>query len=139
MSRDWLEEDLWRAHVSWLTPTWVGATETGRGHFDAREWIQKLRQARYGSLIFYVKHHDGFCAYPSRHAVRRPERDYVGECVTEARRYDMRFMTYLSSVLDQLTAASHPDWQVVGRDGEPATGWFSRLWPRSYCCINHPG
>ena len=39
MSTDWLTEDLWRAHVSWLSPPWVGSTEEARQDFDAGRWL----------------------------------------------------------------------------------------------------
>ena len=139
MSSDWLREDLWRAHVSWLSPPWVGSTEEDRKDFDAVRWLDQIQSAHYETLIFYVKHHDGWTAYPSRYAAIQPERDYLGECVAEVRRRGMRIMVYYSSVLDQVAGRVHPDWRVQGRDGQPAHGWFDAYWPGAYLCINHPG
>ena len=138
MSIDWLTKDLWRAHVSWLTPNWVGSTEEGRRAFDAVRWIDQLQSAHYQTLIFYIKHHDGFCTYPSRFSNIQPERDFFGECAREARKRGMRILAYYSSNLDQLSGAEHPEWQVTDRDGNPAKGWFDNLWPGSYMCINNP-
>jgi hypothetical protein len=140
MSNDWLREDLWRAHVSWLSPPWVGATAEDRRDFDAGRWLDQLQAAHYRTLIFYAKHHDGWTAYPSRLAALQPERDYLGECAAEAHRRGMRIMVYYSSVLDQVAAREHPDWRVLGRDGQPPAGWYDHCWPGgAFCCINNPG
>ncbi len=138
MSIDWLTKDLWRAHVSWLTPNWVGSTEEGRRAFDAVRWIDQLQSAHYQTLIFYIKHHDGFCTYPSKFSNIQPERDFFGECVEETRKRGMRILAYYSSNLDQLSGAEHPEWQTMDRDGNPAKGWYDNLWPGSYMCINNP-
>jgi len=139
MSNDWLRTDLWRAHVSWLSPPWVGGTEEGRRDFDAGRWMEVMEAGQYRTLIFYVKHHDGFCAYPSRFSTAQPERDFVGECAAEARRRDVRFLCYYSSFIDEVTGNEHPDWRVLGRDGAPAQVWSSGQWPGAYCCLNNPG
>ena len=34
--------------------------------FDAREWVQVVRDAGQKYMIFLVKHHDGFCLYDTR-------------------------------------------------------------------------
>ena len=139
MSTNWLADDLWRAHVSWLTPPWVGESEEGRVAYNEIDWLDKLQRAHYRALIFYCKHHDGYCTFRSRYSATQPERDFLGECMAEARRRGMVVQAYLSSNLDQLTAQVHPDWQVRNRDGEPAAGWFSGIWPGAYLCINNPG
>ena len=139
MSPSWLTEDLWRAHVSWLNPPWVGSTTEGRGDFDAVRWLDTIQAAHYRTLIFYVKHHDGFLAYPSRFSTAQPERDFLGEIVAEARRRDVRVVTYFSTFLDEVTGNEHPDWRVVDRAGEPAQTWASTQWPGAYCCLNNPG
>ena len=136
---DWLNHDLWRSHLSWLTPPWVGSTTEGRKEFDAKRWIDQIQSAHYQTLIFYIKHHDGFTTYPSRYAKIQPERDFFGECVAEVRKRGMRIVAYYSSVLDQVTGKEHPDWRVRNREGEPAGGWYDPYWPGCYCCINNPG
>jgi Alpha-L-fucosidase len=139
MATDWLSQDLWRAHVSWLTPPWVGSTEEGRRDFDAAQWLDVMEAGHYRTLIFYVKHHDGFCAYPSRYSPARPERDFLGECVAEVRRRGLRILCYYSTFIDEVTGNEHPDWQVLARDGTPARVWSSSQWPGAYCCLNNPG
>jgi len=139
MSMDWMREDLWRAHVSWLTPPWVGSTDEARQDFDAVRWLDVMEAGHYRTLIFYVKHHDGYCAYPSRYVTVKPERDFLGECVAEVRRRGLRILCYYSTFLDEVTGNEHPDWQVLDRNGEPAKVWSSAQWPGAYCCLNNPG
>jgi hypothetical protein len=75
--------------------------------------------------------------YPSRYLTVKPERDFFGECVGEARKRGMRIVAYYSAILDEITGNEHPDWRVMGRDAAPVKGWA--LWPNAYCCINNPG
>jgi len=139
MATGWLTDDVWRAHVSWLTPPWVGETQEGRTAYDAADWLDKLQRAHYRVLIFYAKHHDGYCTFHSQYSATQPERDFLGECMAQARRRGMVVQAYLSGNLDQRTARAHPDWQARDREGEPAVGWFSHVWPGAYLCINNPG
>ena len=139
MTKEWLTNDLWRAHVSWLTPEWIGQTEDGRKSFDAVKWIDDLRRAKYNSLIFYNKHHDGFCTFPSAYSgTKKPERDFFGETVVEAKKHGMKVMAYYSSVLDYELALKHEDWRVVRRDGKSIRSWLDFFVPGSYLCINNP-
>jgi alpha-L-fucosidase len=137
MSMDWLYNDLWRAHVSWISPGWVDACEGGRKDFDAVRWLDQLQSAHYKTLIFYTKFHDGHCTFRSRYTDYCTERDLFGECVAEVRKRGMRILAYYSSFLDQNAGGRRPDWQVRGRDGAPAVRWAPQ-WPDAYCCLNHP-
>jgi alpha-L-fucosidase len=117
---DWLSNDLWRAHVSWLTPGWVDTCEGGRSDFDAARWLDQIQSAHYQTLIFYTKFHDGHCTFSSKYSNFCTERDYFSECISEARKRGMRILAYFSSILDQYIGSQHPDWQVRQRDGKPA-------------------
>jgi hypothetical protein len=99
--------------------------------------MDQIESAHYRTIIFYIKHHDGFTTYPSKYLTVKPKRDFFGECVGEAHRRGMRIVAYYSTVLDEITGNEHPDWRVMGRDGVPVQGWA--LWPNAYCCINNPG
>jgi hypothetical protein len=138
MNKNWLSDDLWRAHVSWLTPGWVDDTPESRKDFDTIRWLDQIQSAHYQTLIFYTKFHDGHCTYPSRCSDYCTDRDYFGECTMEARKRGMRIVAYYSSILDQNIGSKHPEWQVMGRDGQPAQTWATIRWPDAYCCINHP-
>ena len=140
MSREWLSTDLWRAHLSWSTPKWIGQTEEGRKSFDAVQWVETLRIAKYNSLIFYCKFHDGFCTFPSKYsATGMPERDFFGETSREAKKYGMKVMAYYSATLDYELAQQHEDWRVIGRDGRASHAGMGFIVPSSYLCINNPG
>jgi len=139
MSMDWLDHDLWRAHVSWITPAWVDALEDGRADFDAVRWLDQIQSAHYQTLIFYTKFHDGHCNFRSRHTDYCTDRDLFGECVAEARKRGMRVVAYYSSLIDQSAGSKHPDWQVRRRDGRVADSWAAQRWHDSYCCLNNPG
>ncbi len=140
MGSEWLREDLWRAHVSWLSPPWVDDTEEKRRDFDAERWMQQLEAAHFRAFIFYVKHHDGWTAYPSAVASVKPERDFLGEAVAAARRHGIKVSLYYSSVFDQVVGHEHPEWLVLGRDGQPVKGWYENYYPGgTYLCINNPG
>jgi alpha-L-fucosidase len=136
MSTDWLNNDLWRAHVSWVTDRWVESTENGQNDFDAVQWLDQIQSAHYQTLIFYAKFHNGYCNFPSRLTDYCAPRDFLGECTAEARKRGLRVMTYYSTFIDQAAGNKHPDWQVKARDGKRAESWPVQRWPDSYCCLN---
>ena len=120
MSLDWLSNDLWRAHVSWISSRWVEATEDGQNDFDPVRWLDQIQSAHYQTLIFYAKFHEGYCTFPSRLSDYCAKRDFLGECMAEARQRGMRVVIYYSAFIDQAAGNKHPDWQVK------ATGWQAR-------------
>jgi hypothetical protein len=139
MSMEWLDHDLWRAHVSWITPGWVDTLPEDRADFDAVRWLDQIQAAHYQTLIFYTKFHDGRCTFHSRYTDYCTRRDLFGECITEARKRGVRVVAYYSSFIDQNTGRRHPTWQVKRRDGKAADSWSSQRWPDCYCCLNTPG
>jgi len=136
MSTDWLNNDLWRAHVSWVSSRWVEAIEEGQGDFDPVRWLDQIQSACYRTIIFYAKWHEGYCTFPSGFSDYCSKRDFVGECMAEVRKRGMRMLIYYSAFIDQAAGKTHPDWQVKGRDGERAKSWPVQRWPDSYCCLN---
>ena len=69
--------------------------------FDARQWVEAIKDAGMRGLILTCKHHDGFCLWPSRHtrhsvASSPFKRDIVGEAAAACREGGIRFGVYLS-------------------------------------------
>lgn len=134
---EWYAKDLWRAHVAWLTPAWVG-TVAGRKDFNAKRLLDQLQKAHFRTFIFYSKFHDGYCIFPSKYREVKPERDFLGEISAEAHKRGMRIVVYYSTVPDTESGLANPEWGLVSRDGiTPPRDWFVDHWIG--CCINNPG
>jgi alpha-L-fucosidase len=81
--------------------------------FDADETVRLFRDAGMSAVILTVKHHDGFCLWPSEYTEysvkNSPWREGGGDIVREfaeaCKRYDMKFGIYLSP-----WDRNHPDY-----------------------------
>lgn len=71
---------------------------------DAGQWIKTVKDAGFKQVILTVKHHDGFCLWPTKysaHSIRNtPYKNGKGDVVREVadacKKYDIGFGIYLS-------------------------------------------
>lgn len=68
---------------------------------DCDQWVETVKSAGMKGLILTVKHHDGFCLWPSRyteHSVKNSpcQKDVVAEAAAACRKGGIRFGIYLS-------------------------------------------
>jgi hypothetical protein len=133
MDVHWYVEQRWRGHIDWLSPAWIQS----RDDFDAHLWVDQFEHAGFSTFIFYSKFHDGYCMWPSKYSKIKPERDFLGEIVSEAHNRGMRVVVYYSTVPDRQAAEEHPDWRCVPVPLPKDEFDFPIPYPS--CCVNNPG
>ena len=120
-----------RAHVSWLTPSWI----KDRSGFVAGEWVEQFTRAGITDILFYSKFHDGFCTFNSKHREIQPDRNYLGELMEATKGTELTVSVYYSSGIDTHTGQAHPDWACRDFDGAPLHSSFSDIIFYN-CCFN---
>lgn len=71
---------------------------------DTDMWVKQLKATGSKGIILTVKHHDGFCLYPSKYTdytisstnYKNSKGDLVYDLVESCKKYDMKFGVYLS-------------------------------------------
>ena len=106
---DWYEMEFY-AFVHFGPNTFTGR-EWGQGDepeavfypqkLDCDQWVDTIRQAGMKGMVLTVKHHDGFCLWPSKyteHSVKNSpvRRDVVREASEACRKGKIKFGIYLS-------------------------------------------
>jgi hypothetical protein len=111
--------------------------------FDAEEFARTLDKARVDSITCFARCHHGLIYYDSK---RHPERIHPNlvnrnlllEQIEACHKYGIRAPIYTTIQWDYYTAIRHPEWRVIGPEGELAgtkpyeAGFYQDL------CVNTP-
>jgi hypothetical protein len=107
------------------------------GQFDAERYVDLLKHAHVQSAVVYAHSHAGLCFYPSRVGPMHKGlggRDIVAEVVELCHKNGIAVVLYLSLIHDTWAYRTHPDWRIVGPDGQ-GVAERSRY---GLCCPNSP-
>lgn len=96
--------------------------------FDAREWIQVVKETGARYIVFLLKHHDGFCLWDTRETDYNImngawKRDVAKEIAAACREEGIGFFPYYSTC-----DWHHPDFPVTspGRSSRDKANWVMR-------------
>ncbi len=96
--------------------------------FNAREWIQVVKETGARYIVFLLKHHDGFCLWDTRETdyniMNGPwKRDVTKEIAAACREEGIGFFPYYSTC-----DWHHPDFPVTspGRSSRDKANWVMR-------------
>ena len=89
--------------------------------FDADEMARVFAEARVQSVTVFAKCHHGHLYHDTRHPARHPHLapnlDLMGRQIEALRRRGIAAPVYLSVMLDEFAADTHPEWVGVHPDG----------------------
>ncbi len=93
------------------------------GHFDAVKYVDNIARAGFQSMMQYTNSHVGLCLWRTKigqmHANMKG-RDFFGEVVEQCRRREVHPLAYFSVVFDNWNFEHHPDWRILGAEGNNA-------------------
>jgi Hypothetical glycosyl hydrolase 6 len=89
--------------------------------FDAREFVRMLTRARVNSVNIFAKCMHGYAYYETKIGVPHPalKIDLLGAMLAELGPAGISANYYYGLTWDALAAARHPEWRILGRDGNP--------------------
>ncbi len=87
--------------------------------FSKEQFQAALERGRVDSITLFSKCHHGWSYHPTEVGKPHPhlERDLLTEQIEACREVGVRCPIYLSAGVDELAAATHPEWQVKDRNG----------------------
>ncbi len=111
--------------------------------FDAKDFASTLHKARVDSITCFARCHHGWMYYDSKEFPERlhpnlVNRDLLKEQIEACHSYGIRVPIYTTIQWDYYTAMRHPEWRVVGPEGELVgtkpyeAGFYQEI------CVNTP-
>src|SRR5918993_699270 len=130
----WYETARRRAVIDMHIPDW---DEKFLSQFDAKQFVDRLRESRAQSVVLYAQSHVGLFNYPTKvgrqHAAWKG-RDAFGDLRDRCRAKGIAVQAYASVIFDRFAATEHPEWRPVDVNGNPlGLGRFGTV------CPNNPG
>lgn len=133
-AQNWFGDSLLKAHVLYVSPTWVPNRGT---NFDADKLVEALREADVDAIEFYCKDIFGNSYYDTRYELSESyPRDVVRELSQACRAAGTRFIAYSSVGWDTRAAQLHEEWKMLNGDGEPPFAEVQHLLQLPWLCLN---
>jgi len=87
--------------------------------FNASEWGDRLVNGNVDSIVVFAKDMHGYFYYPSKYGPVHPglSFDLLGEQVKSCRKRKIAVYAYYCSAWDNNLAETHPEWNMIKRDG----------------------
>lgn len=110
--------------------------------FDPETYVDMLKLGNVKSAMIYANSHVGHCYWPTKtgHMHRGIKgRDVLGETFDLCHKAGIEVILYYSLIFNNWAHKKHPEWRVVGIDGEDSR--ITRLGRASrygVCCPNSP-
>jgi hypothetical protein len=105
--------------------------------FDAQKYVEMLLRSQSQSVVLYTHSHVGLCNFPTKVGQMHPGlkgRDILREMIDECHKHGIGVAAYYSVIYDTWAYRTHPDWRIIGADGQPVAE-RSRY---GVCCVNSP-
>ena len=134
MSAKWYQHVYRRNVIDMHITDW---DERFLSQFDARNYVEMLRECQAQSAVVYAHSHVGHCYYPTQvgHIHRGLKgRNILGEVIDLCHANDIAVVVYFSLIFDDWAYRHHPEWRIILANGEGAAE-HSRY---GVCCPNSP-
>ena len=87
--------------------------------FDAKEFVQTLKESSINSVTVFAKCHHGLSYYPTKVGEMHPHLkfDMLGQMIEACHKSGIRTPVYISVCWDERAADNHPEWRVLDETG----------------------
>jgi len=116
----WPDQTYRRFSIDTHVPDWDPQL---LGKFDPAEYVGHIAHAGFQSMLQYTNSHVGLCLWRTKvgrmHANMK-DRDFFGGVVEQCRQHGIHPLAYFSVIFDNWNFERHPDWRILGADGNNA-------------------